>query len=939
MIGTSERALLRAGFISVVVFALAACGSSKPPENTGSGALPEPPELRDETIDDELQPLMLDTQLRGCDFMAEDYCLFPWPNNFFTTADSSTDTGRRVNLNTLGMPSNLAALPLRPTEWNRNDGFSPGQMLVTHVPGLDLAVTGANNITDIEASLQADAPIFIIDAETGERHPIWIEIDASETAQTLCETPGSLLEVVDLVGGLFGFDGALDPLLPILDGVGAGCDTGLQPILAALGEVLGDGALGLSNALKVDPPALLMRPGVNFRDGRRYIVAMRNLLDADGNPIEAPAGFRVYRDRFSSELAPVNERRAQMEDIIGRLVQHGVERESLYMAWDFTVASTRNIAGRVLHMRDTALADLGDAAPAFEITEIIDSPSAASARRVFGRFTVPNFLTLPDGICDNLLPPVSQNVLDYCDAIDGLAGQLNQNDLPLISDILGPVSDALGLVSDFAQLPFSRLYYANSDDELPSINPLMPTQEFLFQCEIPRTAVGSFDDPDTWVRAATPTLYGHGLLGGKGEVGGGSTARLREQNLLHCAIDWIGMASRDVPSVVTFLVDMSFFPTLPDRVQQGIVNWHYLTRLLNHPQGFAAHPAFQTADGRPVFSTEKVVYDGNSQGGIIGGVVMATSTEITRGSLGVPGMNYSTLLRRSVDFDAYGALLYLTYPNSFDQSFILSFIQMLWDRAETNGYANHLTRPDAFTALGHPTPDHEVILNVAFGDHQVADVTAEIMSRSWDGAVHLPGVEPGRHSNVNPYWGIRQASDGESGSVMIIWDIGDLDNDFNPGTPTSPIDNIPPRIGRDPHSDPRAEVAGGIQRAKFLLEDRYLNVCGDRPCFARDYVSADVANRAVGNLAPFVRTPGPVVASPGTQVLLAGIVADPDRDPLSLNWSIVSGGACVAGLEDATQASTQLSLEPGCTGTVRARLTATDGRGGSGSDEVVIQVQ
>ena len=220
---------------------------------------------------------------------------------------------------------------------------------------------------------------------------------------------------------------------------------------------------------------------------------------------------------------------------------------------------------------------------------------------------------------------------------------------------------------------------------------------------------------------------------------------------MHCAIDWVGMASRDVPSVLTFLLDMSFFPTLPDRAQQGMVNWHVLTRLIKHPDGLASDPAFRTADGRLVFDATEVVYDGNSQGGIMGGVVVATSTEITRGSLGVPGANYSTLLRRSVDFDAYGALLYASYPNSFDQSFILSFIQMLWDRGETNGYVNHLRRPDAFTALGHPTPAHEAILNVAFGDHQVADVTPEVMSRSFDGAVHLPGTEPGRHTSVNPF--------------------------------------------------------------------------------------------------------------------------------------------------------------------------------------------
>ena len=52
-------------------------------------------------------------------------------------ADTTTDTGRRLNLSPLAMPRNVAEKPIDPTEWNRNDGFSPGQMAVTMVPGLD----------------------------------------------------------------------------------------------------------------------------------------------------------------------------------------------------------------------------------------------------------------------------------------------------------------------------------------------------------------------------------------------------------------------------------------------------------------------------------------------------------------------------------------------------------------------------------------------------------------------------------------------------------------------------------------------------------------------------------------------------------------------------------------------------------------------------------
>jgi hypothetical protein len=64
-------------------------------------------------------------------------------------------------------------------------------------------------------------------------------------------------------------------------------------------------------------------------------------------------------------------------------------------------------------------------------------------------------------------------------------------------------------------------------------------------------------------------------------------------------------------------------------------------------------------------------------------------------------MNYSTLLRRSVDFDLYahGDLggtgstplgLYEAYPNELEWPLLLSLIQLLWDRAEANGYAHHM---------------------------------------------------------------------------------------------------------------------------------------------------------------------------------------------------------------------------------------------------------
>jgi len=70
---------------------------------------------------------------------------------------------------------------------------------------------------------------------------------------------------------------------------------------------------------------------------------------------------------------------------------------------------------------------------------------------------------------------------------------------------------------------------------------------------------------------------------------------------------------------------------------------------------------------------------------------------------------------RSVDFDIYKIFLDMGYPDPFVQLVALNVIQMLWDRGETNGYAQHLTR----TPYPH-TPRHTVLLLGAVGDHQVS---------------------------------------------------------------------------------------------------------------------------------------------------------------------------------------------------------------------------
>jgi hypothetical protein len=697
---------------------------------TGGAGTAQGDDVTDVIVKCGVDPKLVDvTNASRCDFLDASYCLFPFPNDVFTAADPTTATGLRVNLDPASMPVNtevdasplLGAPPgtlvlpggitLNPSEWNRNDGFSPGQMILTLVPGLDLAATGAGPITYMERSLEPDAPILIIDAETGERHLSWAEMDSYATEDA--------------------------------------------------------------------SRALIIRAGINFKEGRRYIVALRNLKNKDGAILEPSAAFHVYRDAVPSEIPEIEARRERMEDIFGRLAGSGVAREELYLAWDFTVASGRSLSERMLHIRDDAFASLGAAAPAFTVTKVTQNPDANRSRRIEGTFTVPNYMTSPSG--------------------------------------------ASG----------SAFYYADPDDGLPDRMNGSATLSANFICNVPRSTLIDGLDQNAAVTPGRAALYGHGQQGNASQVNGGSaTGELSNlYNFVFCATDFIGMSSSDDLSILQMIADFSKFNTLADRLQQGLLNNLYLARLMIHPQGFISDAAFRGGQGdSPLINTADVFYYGISQGGILGGALIAVSQDIRRGVLGVPGMNYSILLDRATGFDTLRPIMDAAYPKELDRRFIFSIMQMLWDRGETNGYAQHLTH-DPLPS----TPPHDVLLHVAFGDHQVTHWSADIEARTIGASIHAPPIGPGRSEDKTPYFGIPAIKSYPFfGSAMIVWDTGPFDPALNVGTPPPPVENQPPRDGVDPHGKPRTQPGARLQISEFLKSTgKVIDACAGEPCFAK----------------------------------------------------------------------------------------------------------
>jgi hypothetical protein len=259
---------------------------------------------------------------RGCDPLDPAHCLLPWPNDHFRTDG-------RLALRDGTMPRNVAGQPVRARDYNRSDGFSPGQIIVTRVPGLDLRRSRAVPVTNMARAFARNAPVVVIDAKTGERQLIWAELDS--------QAPGPRGRT------------------------------------------------------------LLIHPGANWREGRRYIVALRNLRNRRGRLLGARRYFRQFRNGRAR-----GRRARHFEDIFRRLERAGIRRRDLYLAWDFTVATRRSLSGRMLSIRDRAFAELGDrnlrdlrvagAAPPFTVT---GSQDMGDVVRVDGNFTVPCFLNRP----------------------------------------------------------------------------------------------------------------------------------------------------------------------------------------------------------------------------------------------------------------------------------------------------------------------------------------------------------------------------------------------------------------------------------------------------------------------------------------------------------------------------------------------------------------
>ena len=460
---------------------------------------------------------------------------------------------------------------------------------------------------------------------------------------------------------------------------------------------------------------LYLRPAVILEEDTRYIVGFRNLVDSDGNDIEASEAFERYRSGeavYEEELAWRQER---FDDIFDHLEAADVERDELTLAWDFHTGSSDGLHSDLLHIMDEGLQAAADEGIDITINNVnahSESEHPHIAFEIQGTFRVPHFLE---------------------------------------------PSDRSGAMS---------YLFHRGDDGRPTIN---DWREADFWLQIPHSAVDG--TPHGLVK------YGHGMLGSGSQVSGSFNQKIaNENNLIFYAADFVGFSSNDVMQALQALPQPTYFEELVDRMHQGVLEYALLTQAML--QGLEALPEDEMVeeeleDDASVTLTideDRIYYSGISQGGIYGVTALAVDPIIERGHFGVPGHNYAMLMERSTNFyggsggdPGYIDAMSLGYPDRIDQSMAIPIIQLLWDKIDPISYLRRLSHEP----FDPDMPKHG-LFGLAKADYQVAVVTKEITARS---DIGIPLLENYDSERGQP-WGVQTVEYDHEGSGIVNYDFG-----------------------------------------------------------------------------------------------------------------------------------------------------------------------
>ncbi len=501
---------------------------------------------------------------------------------------------------------------------------------------------------------------------------------------------------------------------------------------------------------------LFVRPATILKENTRYIIAFRNLRNTSGTAIMPSAAFDTLRAGQGSSDPALAPRQARFTEVFSALSGQGVDNNSLVLAWDFVTASSDALHGKLLHMRDDAFTHSGNMGPPLSIdsTTTFIPTDDGSGRPVHAHIGVEMEATLrvPNYLRNKTIAFVSHTVL-------------NKN--------------AQGM---------------------PERN---GTRDVKIWIRIPHSALTS-------TAPVGLMMFGHGLLGSGDQVRSGHLGQVgNEYRKIYFAADLEGFSEAETIAVGTAVTELSAFEFMVDTQHQGLLNYLLLVRSMR--ERFASLPEVRALNIN--VDSSDLHYSGISQGGIFGASFMALSQDITRGHLGVPGQNYSTLLHRSVDFVPFFEILRQNYPSTVDQAIGLGLVQLIWNMTDPVSYYGHI-KASPFAN----TPSHDILAAPARGDYQVSVLTMEIVART--NGLQVPLLQ--NYDVMRQPAAITPVNYPHRGSGIVLYSYG---NPWPPAGNVIPMDSL-----GDPHGQPRRTPEHNRQMMHFLRTGEIIDVCGGEAC-------------------------------------------------------------------------------------------------------------
>lgn len=112
-----------------------------------------------------------------CDPLVGSVCAHPFPSLFYTQPDADSPTGWRTRYTAEILPPNVSGDPQPLLDFLQDDGFANVTPFVTVIEGGRVDPTNLPTPHDPTVGMDPASPVQIFDLDTGERVPVWVEVE------------------------------------------------------------------------------------------------------------------------------------------------------------------------------------------------------------------------------------------------------------------------------------------------------------------------------------------------------------------------------------------------------------------------------------------------------------------------------------------------------------------------------------------------------------------------------------------------------------------------------------------------------------------------------------------------------------------------------------------------------------------------------------------